>query len=114
MIRGSLLDGIQEALSQFNRLLQATKQNNVSPHAVAAGNDKADMDMQCMHVYIVTYRHVHGVSGCFKILFIYCLSFLSLSSLPLCLSVSLCLCLSLSVSRLNLHLPLVVVHHRLR
>ena len=45
MIRGSLLDGIQEALSQFNRLLQATKQNNVSPHAVAAGNDKADMDM---------------------------------------------------------------------
>ena len=38
MIRGSLLDGIQEALSQFNRLLQATKQNNVSPHAVAAGS----------------------------------------------------------------------------
>ena len=45
MIRGSLLDGIQEALSQFNRLLQATKQNNVSPHAIAAGNDKANMDM---------------------------------------------------------------------
>ncbi|XP_019850609.1 PREDICTED: meiosis 1 arrest protein-like [Amphimedon queenslandica] len=28
LIRGSLLDGMQEALSQFQRLLQATKQNN--------------------------------------------------------------------------------------
>ena len=44
----------------------------------------------CM--YTVTYIHVHGVSGCFKILFIYCLSSL------LSLSVSLCLSLSLSLS----------------
>ena len=50
----------------------------------------------CM--YTVTYIHVHGVSGCFKILFISCLSFLSLSSLPLCLSLCLSVCLSLSLS----------------
>ena len=95
MIRGSLLDGIQEALSQFNRLLQATKQNNVSPHAVAAGNNKADMDVQCMHVHsnMLMYMYlvnVHDMSGCFD----YLLSLLPLSlpvSLSVSLSVSLCL-----------------------